>query len=209
MINNHQPPKLVAFDVDGTLLRGETICECIARSIGKIEDARAFELLKTHADITEARRMMLEWYTPHGKEALTSCLSGLRMAPGAQAGIAKLRQHGVQVAFVSITWQFAVEWLAEKLGADYAVGTGWLESGDVGDFWPEDKATWLRELSGRLSISAGEIVAVGDSAGDLPMLSFVGRGYFVGEKMPAVGDHVRHRPGADIGELVEEILAGL
>jgi hypothetical protein len=42
----HRPPakiKLVAFDVDGTLLRGPTICDCIAAGIGKQKEMQAVE----------------------------------------------------------------------------------------------------------------------------------------------------------------------
>lgn len=200
-------PALVAFDVDGTLLRGETVCECIARGIGRVEEMAAFERLGSQDEIAAARRAMLEWYIPHGRPALLRCVRGATLAPGARAGLARLRAAGIRTALVSITWHFAVEWLAAELGVDYAVGTGWSESGEVVDFWPDDKATWLSALLKELDIAPDALVAVGDSTGDLPMLRLAGRGYFVGSAIPEPLPHVRHWPAADIEALVLDLLS--
>jgi HAD superfamily phosphoserine phosphatase-like hydrolase len=199
-------PALVAFDVDGTLLRGETVCECIGRSIGRLEETRAFEALTSRADIAAGRRAMLQWYREHDQARLLDCLDAMTLAPGASLGLARLRECGIKVALVSTTWQFAVTWLAQKLGADYAIGTSWLETGDVVDFWPEDKASWLADLMRTLGVSAAQLVAVGDSAGDIPMLKLAGRGYFVGRTMPQLPPHVRHWPNADIAKLAEHVI---
>jgi HAD superfamily phosphoserine phosphatase-like hydrolase len=201
-----KPPALVAFDVDGTLLRGETICECIGRHIGKAEDVRAFERLTTREDIAAARREMVRWYEKHDRSALLGSLREANLAPGARQGFARLRHSGVKTALVSITWDFAVEWLARELGADYSVGTTWLESGEVLDFWPDDKVTWLEQLLATLSVSSDALVAVGDSAGDIPMLKLAGSGYFVGPVMPELPGHVHHYPAADIAALVGDMI---
>jgi HAD superfamily phosphoserine phosphatase-like hydrolase len=200
-------PRLVAFDVDGTLLRGETVCECIARHIGRTEDMKSFELLRSQAEIAAARRVMLDWYAPFGRASLLGFLRDIRLAPGARTGVACLRERGIKTALVSITWHFAVEWLAGELGADYAVGTGWADPGEVADFWPDDKATWLAALLTESRIAADALIAVGDSAGDVPMLRLAGRGYFVGAIMPEAMAHVVHLPGGDIQSIVEDMLA--
>ena len=199
-------PALVAFDVDGTLLRGETICECIARCIGKAGEMRAFERLTARDDIAAARRTMVEWYKPVGRDVLLGHLREVQLAPGARQGFARLRELGVRTALVSITWRFAVEWLTGELGADYAIGTEWMHDDRVGDFWPDDKAVWLEDLLARLNIPSRALVAVGDTASDLPMLKLAGRGYFVGPVMPETLAHVAHRPAADIGALVDEVM---
>jgi HAD superfamily phosphoserine phosphatase-like hydrolase len=201
------PPKLVAFDVDGTLLRGETICECIGRNIGRSDEMKAFEILESQSEIARARRIMLEWYIPHGRTVLLGHLKALRLAPGAKAGIRCLREQGIKTALVSITWRFAVEWLAAELSADYAIGTDWLDSNEVVDFWPEDKSTWLTTLMTSLRISPKSLVAVGDSSGDIPMLKLAHRGYFIGETMPEAMPHVAHLPGANIQSIVNDILS--
>ena len=200
--------KLVAFDADGTLLRGQTICECIAAGIGKQDEMHAFEQLTSVAEIAVARAKMISWYRSHDRATLLRYLRTVTWAPGARQGVAHLKRVGVQVALVSITWQFAVEWLATELGADFAVGTRWRDDDEIEHFWPEDKAGWLAERATRLGLRPAEIVAVGDSAGDLPMLKFAGAGYYVGRNAPALPSHVKHWPAADIADIVCDLLSG-
>lgn len=203
----HPLPRLVAFDVDGTLLRGETICECIGRHLGKGEEMKAVEQSRSLEEIVAARRQMLAWYLPHGKEAILRHVKHVPLAPGTEAAFARLRLYGIKTALASITWSFAVEWLAGQLGADYAVGTDWLDTDAVADFWPEDKAVWLTGLLSQMHASPDDLVAVGDSSGDIPMLKLARRGYFVGAAKPAELAHVLHWPQANILSLVEHMLA--
>jgi HAD superfamily phosphoserine phosphatase-like hydrolase len=199
------PIRLVAFDVDGTLLGGPTICECIAAGIGRSGEMAAFERLTAQADIACAREVMAEWYRGHEEAALLAQLGRATWAPGLKDGFRRLRSAGVKIALVSITWRQAVEALAERWGADYAIGTG-MTGGGVEHFWPDDKPVWLSELRTTLGLVAHEVAAVGDSASDLPMLASVGRGYFVGRHCLALPPHVEHWPDADIGEIVTHLL---
>ena len=109
------------------------------------------------------------WYLPHGKETILNHVNGVQLAPGAKAAFRRLRRFGIKTALVSISWKFAVEWLGLELGADYAVGTDWLDTDEVGDFRPDDKAVWLASLLAQLGTSPDELVAVGDSTGDIPI----------------------------------------
>ncbi|MFK0209177.1 haloacid dehalogenase-like hydrolase [Agrobacterium sp. NPDC090283] len=123
----------MAFDVDGTLLRGENICGCIARNIGRTAEMDAFELFRSREEITAGRQKMLEWYAPYNRATLIEYLQEVRLASGVRSGFARLKDEGIKVALVSITWKFAVEWLAADLGADYAIGTGW-DDGEIAHF---------------------------------------------------------------------------
>lgn len=199
--------KLAAFDVDGTLLRGPTLCECIAMGIGKLEDMRAIERLTARSEITAARYEMLSWYRGHDRATLLRHARNATLAPGAREGIGALKQSGVRVALVSITWQFALEWLAEELGVERVVGTRWQGDDSIEHFWPEDKPTWLAQCAAELELPPARVAAVGDSAGDVAMLNWAGTGYFVGSVPPNLPAHVRHWPGADIAAIAHDILA--
>lgn len=167
---------------------------------------KAIEQSKTLEEVAAARRQMLAWYLPHGREAILNHVKGVQLAPGAKAAFGRLRRSGIKTALVSITWKFAVEWLGAELGADYAIGTDWLDTDEVADFWPDDKAMWLTTLLAQLGASPNELVAVGDSSGDAPMLRLARRGYFVGTTIPADLTHVLHWPQANILSLVEHML---
>ena len=209
-LRSSPPPakiKLVAFDVDGTLLRGLTICECIAAGIGKQKEMQAFEQLTSTVEIAAARTKMVSWYRSHDRATLLQHVQTAALAAGAHEGVANLKRAGVQVALVSITWQFAVEWLAIELGADWAVGTQWCADDEIVHFWPADKATWLAGRAIELGLHPAEIAAVGDSAGDLPMLKYAGVGYFVGRDPADLPSHVKHWPAADISDIVRDLLS--
>ena len=126
---------------------------------------------------------------------------------GAREGIALLRKVGICVILVSISWQFAVERIAEELGADGAIGTRWRIDGAIEHFWPEDKARWLdKELKAR-GMAREALAAIGDSSGDIPMLMLAHRGFFVGNDMPSELSHITHWPNAPIDEVSYALLS--
>jgi len=129
----------------------------------------AFELLRSRDEIAAGREKILEWYVPFDRPALIGYLSELSLAPGVKEGFAHLKEVGVKIALVPITWEFAVIWLASELSADYAIGTGWQDNRDI--FWLEDKASYLNSLFAELNINRNALAAVGDSQGDVPMLN--------------------------------------
>ena len=201
--------RLVAFDLDGTLLRGQTACEAIARGIGRLERMREFEELgydQVEA-IMAARQEMAEWYSAFSLDELRGHLATIQLAPGAREGFSSLRDHGFKISIVSVTWAFAVEWFAEMLGADYSVGTGLSPHGRIDHFWPQDKAIWLTGLAGRLGIDPQDVSAVGDSSGDVPMLLSIGHRYWVGQTVPPELDgQVTHEAGGNIGLIAQHIV---
>ena len=177
--------KIAAFDLDGTLLRGRTACEAIAEGIGRIERMWEFEQLQSSnqvAEVTAAREEMAGWYSAFTISDLCKHLSTVPLAPGVEDGFTLLRDHGFKIAIVSVTWEFAVEWFANWLKADYFVGVGLSPSGQITHFWPHDKESWLRELAASLGVNMVDVAAVGDSSGDIPMLLSVGHRYWVGKK---------------------------
>jgi phosphoserine phosphatase len=199
-----QGVRLVAFDLDGTLVRGPTICESLAEPLGKLSRMREFEQLRDLAQLRTARQEMLGWYGD-APQALYDKLS-LELAPGAAAAFELLAQRGVQTAIVSITWSFAVERLARRLGADAWVGTD-AHRGEIQHFWPHDKPVWLARHASTLGIEMSQVAAVGDSHGDVPMLAAVGHPFFVGADLPREIAHAVHAPNADMREIARLILA--
>ncbi len=189
------PVRLAAFDLDGTLLRGETVCEAIAKGIGRSQRMRELERLDSNQieEVTAAREEMAEWYSSFSLEEVCKHLSSIRVAPGVEEGLTLLRNHGFKIAIVSITWEFAVEWFANGLGADYSVGTGLSPDGVIAHFWPQDKALSLTRLAGNLGVDMRDVAAVGDSSGDIPMLLAVGQSV-LGWSDDSAGTRRRGRP---------------
>ena len=194
--------RIAAFDLDGTLIRDQTACEAIAEGIGRLERMREFEQLGSN-QIEE----MAEWYSSFTFSDLCQHLTAIRVAPGVAEGFALLRDHGFRIAIVSLTWEFAVEWFANRFGADYSVGTGLTSDGLVTHFWPQDKALWLTGLADRLDVAMEDVAAVGDSSGDIPMLLSVGHRYWVGQTIPPELDRkVIHEPSGDMRLVATRII---
>ncbi len=205
MSSNSHRVRLVAFDLDGTLIRGPTICESLALPLGKLSRMREIEQLRDVAQIRAAREEMLSWYG-EPSHVLCETLSEVVIAPGAHEAFELFAQHGIPTVIVSITWNFAVEWFARRFGAGAWIGTG-VQSGEIQHFWPSDKPLWVARYANALGIELSEVAAVGDSYGDVPMLAAVGRPFFIGADLPAEIAHAVHAPNADLREIAGRILA--
>jgi HAD superfamily phosphoserine phosphatase-like hydrolase len=207
-----QPFGLAVFDLDGTLLRGPTVCEVLARALGRLDHMRQLEALiagLSDIDIAAAREEMARWYQGIPLAELTSRLRLVRIAPRASDGITFLRRHGIAVAIASITWEFAVAWFARQLEVDYFVGTHLEPDGTIMHFWPRDKVTWIQGLRDTLRLPASRIAAIGDSGGDVEMLHAVRHPVFVGATLPGELPGVTHLPGTDIATVAHWIIERL
>ncbi len=169
--------RLVAFDLDGTLTRGDTVCEIIGRRLGHLRRVRELEALcaerRDRDSVRLLRTELASIYRTIPRRRLRSSVSSLTIAPGARKGFALLRHSGVRSAIVSIAWKFAAEWLAEILHADYYAGTRLRDDGSVDHFWPEDKGAWLERLMRKLGVGRDQTAAVGDSWTDTAMFDVV------------------------------------
>lgn len=200
--------RLVAFDLDGTLLRGDTVCEVIARRLGLLERMRELEAtVKSREEIARARVEMLGWYGERSARELQEIASEARLAPGAREACASLAAAGVEIVIASLTWEFAVEWFGRELGAASWLGTALLPGGGIGHVWAEDKAEWLEKKMRTAGLARRQVAAVGDSTGDLPLLSAVGLPVFVGKGTVAgLPETARHMPEADLRDVARRIL---
>jgi HAD superfamily phosphoserine phosphatase-like hydrolase len=198
---------LVAFDLDGTLLRGPTVCELLAAPLGRLAEMRRFEALSSEREIAAAREEMARWYEGRTPAELCAALEAATWAPGAREGVALLQASGVEVAIASITWSFAVEWVAERLGVARTLGTRLEPGGAVGHVWPRDKAAWLERVLRELEVPAARAAAVGDSGSDAELLATAELRFFVGRGPAPSLSGLLHRPGGDIEQITREVLA--
>jgi phosphoserine phosphatase len=203
---------LAVFDLDGTLLRGATICEVLAQTLGRLDYMRQLEALiagLSDVAIATAREEMVRWYREVPLVDLIARLGSVTLAPRAAEGTTLLRRHGVAVAIASITWEFAVAWFARQLHVDYYVGTRLEPDGTIRHFWPRDKVTWIQGLGDTLRLPASRVAAIGDSGGDVEMLRAVRHPVFVGATRPGGLPDVTHLPGADIVTVAQWIIKTL
>ncbi len=202
-----RPRGVAAFDLDGTLLRGPTVCELLARPLGRTSEMRRFEASSSEADVSAARVEMARWYRGLSPSQLCAPLEAATWAPGAREGVRLLRESGVEVVIASITWRFAVAWLAGHLGVARFLGTDLEPDGRVGHVWPRDKGAWLHQVSADLGVPTARVAAVGDSNSDRELLSAASLRFFVGPGTPPSLAGLQHHSAGDIESIAREILS--
>ena len=196
--------RLAVFDLDGTLLRGRTLCEVIADGIGHEERMRALERAVSREDVVAAREEMAAWYRDAGFDTVRSLCFDADLAPGAIEACELLRDCGVDLAIASITLSLGVEAIAELLGVERCLGTTVHVDGRIDHVFGEDKATWIAHLG----VPYDEIAAIGDSDRDVEMLQAVGLPIFVGTTwISGLPANTVHLPDADLRDVARVILS--
>jgi phosphoserine phosphatase len=206
------PFGLAVFDLDGTLLRGPTVGEVLARALGRRAHMRPLEARLaglSHIAIAAAREEMVRWDRGIPLADLTSHLRAVTLAPRASEGIAFLRRHGVTVASASITWGVAVAGFARQRHVDYFVGTRLEPDGTITHCWPRDQVTWVQGLGEALRMPVRRLAAIGDSAGAGERLRAVRHAVCVGATLPGDLPGVTHLPGADIATVAPWMIGRL
>jgi phosphoserine phosphatase len=176
--------KLAAFDMDSTLITIECIDE-IADYIGKKSEVAAITEAAMRGEITDyqeslRRRVALLKGLP--VEALQRVYDErLKLTQGAADLVNYLQQSGLKVLLVSGGFTFFTEKLKVRLKLDFAksneldVLDGKLTGKLVGSIIDaeEKRKTVLATCQG-LGISPDQVIAVGDGANDLNMMSIAG-----------------------------------
>lgn len=176
--------RLFAFDMDSTLIQGEVIDE-LAKMAGVGDEVSKITEGAMRGDYgfdeSFTRRVGLLKGLP--AEQVYSLLDRIPLTPGAERLMRTLRLLGYKTAILSGGFNFFARNLQQRLGIDY-VHSNELEIADgrvTGRVIPpivngERKAALLKEIAQKEGISLDQVVAVGDGANDIPMISLAGMG---------------------------------
>jgi len=132
------------------------------------------------------------------EQVLASLADNLPITQGAENLISTLRKIGYKTAIISGGFEYFGKYLQRRLGIDYVfanqleIKDGKVTGKVCGQVVnAERKAEILRELAKKEQISLDQVIAVGDGANDLPMLSIAGLGIAFNAK-PVVKKSARH-----------------
>lgn len=176
--------RLVALDMDSTLILDEIIDELAqANQVGQEVRKITEEAMEGRLDFRTSLCRRVALLKGLDARLLPRLAARVRVTPGAPELIRCLRKLGCKTAVISGGFDFAASPLAERLGIDHVfanrleVKRGRLTGRVVGAIVDaEGKARILRALATEASIPLDQVVAVGDGANDLPMLSSAGLG---------------------------------
>jgi phosphoserine phosphatase len=198
--------RIVAFDLDGTLIRGRNSLAVIGAGLGHPEWERQMEILHMRDETPDEMRSRIAPWSEFSPGELCRPLVHARLAPGVDEGFRLLHERHVTTAIVSIGWDFIVEWFAQRFGAAHWVAVGLGPDRTVAPFWPEDKGPWLERLRSQLHVGRHEVAAVGDSPRDAAMFRAAGHSFYVGAESPEGLDGIQHHPDGNIAAVARAIL---
>ena len=175
--------KLVAMDMDSTLITMETIDE-LGDLVGKKQEVAAItaRAMRGEIDYPESLRQRVSLLAGLGEDGLLEVYDKrLKLTAGAETLIAACKRHRVEILLVSGGFSFFVDRLREKLRFDYSISNvleisgGKLTGRLVGDIVDADaKAATFRLIASELNLSRNQTVAIGDGANDLKMMAEAG-----------------------------------
>jgi len=176
--------RLVAFDMDSTLIEAEVIDELAAAAgVGEQVAEITERAMRGELDFTESFHERVALLKGLSGDVLQEIAERLPVTEGAERLIRNLKSLGYTTVILSGGFNYFGNYLKDKLGIDYVfaneldmedgIVTGKV-TGTVVD--GNRKAQLLREIAEKEGIRLEQTIAVGDGANDLPMLSIAGLG---------------------------------
>jgi phosphoserine phosphatase len=187
--------RLIVMDVDSTLIQGEVI-EMLAAHAGCEPEVAAITdaAMRGELDFEQSLRQRVALLEGVDASAIDEVYDAIVLAPGARTLVRTLRRLGYRFAIVSGGFSQVTDRLADELGIHFAraneleIVDGKLTGKILGEVVDRaGKAAALRQFAAEVGVPEASVIAIGDGANDLDMLSAAGLGIAYNAK-PLVRD---------------------
>jgi phosphoserine phosphatase len=176
--------RLVAFDMDSTLIQAEVIDELAKEAgVGAKVAAITEAAMRGELDFRESFKRRVALLAGLPESALARVTERVPLMDGAGRLVGTLKKLGYKTAILSGGFTFFGRQLQERLGIDYLhaneleIENGMVTGRVAGDIVDgAAKARFLREIAEKEGLRLEQVIAVGDGANDLPMLRLAGLG---------------------------------
>lgn len=182
--------KMIVFDMDDTLLQGRFIDACAVKFLFDEELARLRNIEKDSAVLTKRIAKLLSGLS---LGELLQVAASMPLVDDAIEVVEELKRQGNVVGIISDSYHFVVDYVKNKLGADFAIGNqlDFFEGKATGEVTIPSffyyhleskckhalcKTNALMHAAHKYDILIENCIAVGDSANDLCMVKQVGMG---------------------------------
>jgi phosphoserine phosphatase len=176
--------RMIAFDMDSTLVQGEAIDE-LARARGVLDDVAKItaRAMNGELDFDQSLRQRLALLSGLDASVLPQIAERLPLTEGAERLIRTVKALGYKTAILSGGFTYFGEHLGKLLGIDYVhaneleITHGKLTGRVIGPIVNgKRKADLMKEIAAQEQIRLEQVIAVGDGANDLPMINAAGLG---------------------------------
>ena len=176
--------RLVVLDMDSTLIESEVINE-LAKAAGVGEQVASVteQAMRGEMDFSTSLKRRVSLLKGLDESVLLEIAGQLKLTEGADKLISNLKTLGFKTAILSGGFVYFGRFLQKKLGIDYLyaneleITDGKLTGRVLGTILDGNrKADLLREIARTENLRMEQVIAIGDGANDLPMLSAAGLG---------------------------------
>ncbi len=175
--------KLIIFDLDGTLTQERSIWEYIHIRLGKwygFAEEYQKQFLAGKISYEEFCERDAEVWKGMKVEELLEIVKTVPFHPGVEALINHLKQKGLKLSMVSSGLSLLTHWVHQRYGFDYSVSNDLLHENGVLtgkvkiQVYYDKKREWVEKILKRFGVNPEEVIAIGDSKGDIDMFQMVG-----------------------------------